>query len=708
MEVLLHPAGGGRGRRRPGQARCARRAGRAAAPLLATPAFAHGEHKVASYTWWSAAPSRPMPAWPTASGEDQQQQRTRDRRQEPQGGHHRRRRAEQLALEPLRRRLRRSGRLPRLLHPDDAWRLFLQDHAGLGDTKINKSYTSGKDGFDEVTDPAEVQYPVPEPTGQQVTTRLERETARINAALATERQAAEDEVAGARRMATIGLAWAPSACSWPSGSGSWHYAGGADGGAAPILAGRRRAGGRPGRQAVAGAGRAGCRAGRGVAGGCRDAGGGTRGAARVGPAGGGVARRGATAGRPQLHRTARARPVQHSGARHRRPAGPAGRGGPGGGSPWTSRSASATSPTGPTRSAGGWSPRTTAASPLARSPSGSAWPPPPRPLRPRPPPGRDPVPVRPGRGPLRRAHPPGRGGRHQPGRLRPDASVRGQGPAGRGRRPRRRRRGDPVPGRAGPHRRPLGTLLASSTGQGLARLTVGVVITAAATWFLAAGLGQARATATHGYAGPRARATPAWPRLGPRAWVTPAWPRLGPRAWVTPAWPRLGPRIGRVARRRRGWRWLSTAPLTCGSTPGGWWRSGWPPGSRAAARDGRACGQAVAAARRQPARAVAAPAGRRQLDRRTGLAAGRAAGGSGRTRRPRRCASQAGRPVLGLVAITGLSRALHLAGGWQGLLDTSYGRFLDVKVALFLGLVLLGALNRPDRARPGQERPAPG
>jgi copper transport protein len=51
-------------------------------------------------------------------------------------------------------------------------------------------------------------------------------------------------------------------------------------------------------------------------------------------------------------------------------------------------------------------------------------------------------------------------------------------------------------------------------------------------------------------------------------------------------------------------------------------------------------------------------------------------------------------PVLGLVAVTGLSRALHLAGGWQGLLDSSYGRFLDLKVALFLGLVALGALNR--------------
>src|SRR4029453_13620046 len=51
-------------------------------------------------------------------------------------------------------------------------------------------------------------------------------------------------------------------------------------------------------------------------------------------------------------------------------------------------------------------------------------------------------------------------------------------------------------------------------------------------------------------------------------------------------------------------------------------------------------------------------------------------------------------PVLGLVAVTGLSRALHLAGGWKGLLDSSYGRLLDVKGLLFLGLVALGALNR--------------
>ncbi|HEY6710113.1 MAG TPA: hypothetical protein VJB61_21285, partial [Actinomycetota bacterium] len=54
-------------------------------------------------------------------------------------------------------------------------------------------------------DPAEVQYPAAEPTGSQLTTRLDRETARINAALAAEKAAADDEAASAHRTATIGL-----------------------------------------------------------------------------------------------------------------------------------------------------------------------------------------------------------------------------------------------------------------------------------------------------------------------------------------------------------------------------------------------------------------------------------------------------------------------------------------------------------------------
>jgi len=75
----------------------------------------------------------------------------------------------------------------------------------LGGKKVDQSYTSGKDGFDEVTDPGEVQYPVQQPSGSQLTSRLDRETTRLNAALAAQRAAADHEVAGARRLATIGL-----------------------------------------------------------------------------------------------------------------------------------------------------------------------------------------------------------------------------------------------------------------------------------------------------------------------------------------------------------------------------------------------------------------------------------------------------------------------------------------------------------------------
>jgi len=76
----------------------------------------------------------------------------------------------------------------------------------LGGKKIDQSYTSGKDGFDEIVDQSEAQYPAPEPTGSQLTTRLDRETDRINAVVAADREAADNEIASARRMATIGLA----------------------------------------------------------------------------------------------------------------------------------------------------------------------------------------------------------------------------------------------------------------------------------------------------------------------------------------------------------------------------------------------------------------------------------------------------------------------------------------------------------------------
>jgi hypothetical protein len=179
-------------------------------PLLAVPASAHGEHKVANYTFVVGFGTEPAYAGQTNSvqlmisnnGEPVKDAMglkaavtTGDA--EPK----------EMPLEPY------FG--ADWGEPGDYRAFFIPTAPGaytfkitgtLGGKKINKSYTSGKDGFDEITDPAEVQYPAVEPTGSQLTTRLDRETARLNAALAAEKQAAEDEAASARQLATIGLA----------------------------------------------------------------------------------------------------------------------------------------------------------------------------------------------------------------------------------------------------------------------------------------------------------------------------------------------------------------------------------------------------------------------------------------------------------------------------------------------------------------------
>jgi uncharacterized membrane protein len=51
-------------------------------------------------------------------------------------------------------------------------------------------------------------------------------------------------------------------------------------------------------------------------------------------------------------------------------------------------------------------------------------------------------------------------------------------------------------------------------------------------------------------------------------------------------------------------------------------------------------------------------------------------------------------PVVGILAATGLDRALDLAGGWSGLTRTGFGRILDLKLLLFAGLLVLAARNR--------------
>ena len=179
-------------------------------PLLAVPASAHEEHKVANYTLEVGFGTEPGYAGVTNSVQVMVRNNgkpvtdikglkvavsTGDA--EPR----------QMALEPY------FG--DDFGEPGDYRAFFIPTAPGaytfkltgsLGGKKIDQSYTSGKDGFDEIVDPSEAQYPAPEPTGSQLTTRLDRETDRINAALAADREAADDEAASARRMATIGLA----------------------------------------------------------------------------------------------------------------------------------------------------------------------------------------------------------------------------------------------------------------------------------------------------------------------------------------------------------------------------------------------------------------------------------------------------------------------------------------------------------------------
>jgi hypothetical protein len=71
--------------------------------------------------------------------------------------------------------------------------------------QVDQTFKSGPQSFSDIEDPAQVQYPVKQPTGGQLATRADRETTRINTALAAERDQAKDDVASARTLAIIGL-----------------------------------------------------------------------------------------------------------------------------------------------------------------------------------------------------------------------------------------------------------------------------------------------------------------------------------------------------------------------------------------------------------------------------------------------------------------------------------------------------------------------
>ena len=178
-------------------------------PLLAVPALAHGEHKVANYNVEVGFGTEPAYAGVTNSVQliiTNNGQPVTDAKGLKVAVSTGDAEAKPFPLEPYwGDDFGQKGDYRAFLIPTAPGAYTFKVTGTLGGKKVDESYTSGKDGFDEVTNPSEVQYPAPEPTGSQLTTRLDRETARLNAVVAAQREAADQDAADARRLATIGL-----------------------------------------------------------------------------------------------------------------------------------------------------------------------------------------------------------------------------------------------------------------------------------------------------------------------------------------------------------------------------------------------------------------------------------------------------------------------------------------------------------------------
>jgi hypothetical protein len=178
-------------------------------PMLAVPAFAHGGHRVANYTFVVGFGTEPAYAGATNSV-----QMMISNNGEPVTNAEGLKvavttgdaEAKEMTLEPYFGQGRgEQGDYRAFFIPTAPGAYTFHVTGTLGGRKIDRSFTSGKDGFDEVTDPAEVQYPVQEPAGSELATRLDRETARLNSALTAERDQAREDADSARQLATIGL-----------------------------------------------------------------------------------------------------------------------------------------------------------------------------------------------------------------------------------------------------------------------------------------------------------------------------------------------------------------------------------------------------------------------------------------------------------------------------------------------------------------------
>jgi hypothetical protein len=70
---------------------------------------------------------------------------------------------------------------------------------------VDEKFTSSPTTFDEVQDPAQVEFPAKDPTTGQLSARVDRENQRLNQALADTRRQARDEAGTARLIAIVGV-----------------------------------------------------------------------------------------------------------------------------------------------------------------------------------------------------------------------------------------------------------------------------------------------------------------------------------------------------------------------------------------------------------------------------------------------------------------------------------------------------------------------
>jgi hypothetical protein len=75
----------------------------------------------------------------------------------------------------------------------------------IGKQKVDERFTSGPTTFDDIADPAAVEFPTKVPTGPELAGRLDREIPRVNAAIASARSQAEDRADTARILAIVGV-----------------------------------------------------------------------------------------------------------------------------------------------------------------------------------------------------------------------------------------------------------------------------------------------------------------------------------------------------------------------------------------------------------------------------------------------------------------------------------------------------------------------